>query len=566
VPGIHPGRALIAAALLAVAWSVALARPAGAQNPYVFETPIKKLALVIGNADYASQQKLAGALLDAGRVAGALRNLGFDVSEHENLVTRKDFSDALVPFLRKIDPGSLVVFYYSGHGLSYGGENYLLPLQFAVPVPAAKVADTFVAMTELRDRLKDGQPTMLMMVFDACRSLSNIIDTTGAPGKMQTKGLAMPNAGDALIWFSSELGYESYMPDPAQSSFYTDALVKRLPNQDEEIDQVRKWIVLDVRNATGQKQSPWSNESSAAEVWFNPSGKTLQALKQIWQTTLDSKDPGAISDFVQRYGTSLYAEAARKWLRDNPNAPPATSPISPQTLETIWENSQPHPVTATGSAAGSRPIDLESLRSDRALAAPRAHIAGPTLTGAIINPHILDGTVPQIVVKSSIEANSAKSSASAKVTLPAGTMLEALPANRGRDPADNNWLEVRNPNGAGNLFIPLDAARDGPKTLDVGKPVLQRTVPPPASGPLAMVDPEFVKQAVADIRRQGNSISWVSIATPPARQPSDNALYVLRAQQAVGLLVQQDVSRQRITIVEGSATGEPNIRLRFFGR
>ena len=61
-------------------------------------------------------------------------------------------------------------------------------------------------------------------------------------------------------------------------------------------------------------------------------------------------------------------------------------------------------------------------------------------------------------------------------------------------------------------------------------------------------------------------ISWVSIATPPSTSANDNAVFSLRAQQAMGLLVEQDVPRQLITINEGAAREEKNVRLRFFGK
>jgi hypothetical protein len=564
-------RTIVAAAVLLLGGPIAFDHPAEAQNPYVFDAPVKKLALVIGNGTYANQPPLPGAMLDVERVADTLSALGFVVHKYTDLGTRKNFTNALQSFKLEVDTNSLIVFYYSGHGLSYGGENYLLPLQTPAIVPAKQVGDTFVGMTEIRSFLQDAQPALLMMMFDACRSLSNIIDSTTTPGKIQAKGLSMPSgAGDALIWFASDLGYESYMPDATKSSFYTEALVKRLPNAGDEIDQVRKWIVLDVRKATEQKQSPWSSESSAAEVWFNPSAKTKQDLLQIWQATLASQDPDAIGDFVLRYGTSPYAAGARKWLEDHPAAQPATSSISPQAIEARWENSQPHPATAdvTAAAAAPLPIDIESLRSDRALAAPQTHVVGPTsgTKAQAASPHVFEGTTPQIVVRTPIEANEAKSSSSAKVTVPAGTRLEVTAAARPRTAADNNWLEVKNPRSAGSLFIPLNPTTGSPRTIDVGQPLLERTAPIPGSAPLAMVDPAFVRQAVADARGQGRSISWVSISTPLAEKRSDTSLFLLRAQQAASLLVQQGVPRQQITIVEAGARGEANIRLRFFGQ
>jgi Caspase domain len=58
---------------------------------YNVEVPVKRLALVVGNADYVNAEVLPGSAKDADAIADKLRAAGFTVTLAKNISTRADF-------------------------------------------------------------------------------------------------------------------------------------------------------------------------------------------------------------------------------------------------------------------------------------------------------------------------------------------------------------------------------------------------------------------------------------------------------------------------------------------
>src|SRR6185295_6275381 len=108
--------AIVLSLLFCASIEQAAARP-DAPPPFVPREP--RIALVIGNAEYADAMKLANPANDAALIGGTLRKLGFDVI----LVTdakQKQLQRAIVDFgdrLAAAGPNAVGLFYYAGHGV-----------------------------------------------------------------------------------------------------------------------------------------------------------------------------------------------------------------------------------------------------------------------------------------------------------------------------------------------------------------------------------------------------------------------------------------------------------------
>jgi hypothetical protein len=87
----------------------------------------KRVALVIGNDRYTTLPQLRNAVADARLIARTLRDeLQFTVFEGENLdyrATNRLHAD----FEAAIGPGDTAFVFFSGHGVAFGAENYMLP-------------------------------------------------------------------------------------------------------------------------------------------------------------------------------------------------------------------------------------------------------------------------------------------------------------------------------------------------------------------------------------------------------------------------------------------------------
>ena len=96
----------------------------------------KRIALVIGNNAYPNlpvDRQLRKAINDAASMRNTLQtSLGFEVlyGEDADWETMNNLTNQLEA---KVENGDIVFLYFSGHGVSIGGENFLLPMDIPKP-------------------------------------------------------------------------------------------------------------------------------------------------------------------------------------------------------------------------------------------------------------------------------------------------------------------------------------------------------------------------------------------------------------------------------------------------
>lgn len=109
---------LTAARIVIAVWLIATAQAALAE---------KRVALVIGNSNYANVARLPNPVKDARAIAAALTRLGFDVTHLDDLgvgAMRK----TLAAFEEKASGADWALVYYAGHGMEMDGKNWVLPV------------------------------------------------------------------------------------------------------------------------------------------------------------------------------------------------------------------------------------------------------------------------------------------------------------------------------------------------------------------------------------------------------------------------------------------------------
>ena len=148
----------------------------------------KRVALVIGIDAYDNLPKLQKAVNDEKAVAEALTTLGFEVVTGENL-SRREMNAKLAELDAKIAPGDTVFFYFAGHGVALGAENYLLPSDLPKPKDGEEnlVRDEGHAVDAIVRRVQGKGAAVSFFVLDACRD--NPIAAAGARSIGGTRGL-----------------------------------------------------------------------------------------------------------------------------------------------------------------------------------------------------------------------------------------------------------------------------------------------------------------------------------------------------------------------------------------
>jgi hypothetical protein len=154
----------------------------------------KRVALVIGNdryANLAANEQLQKAVNDARAVGKALTQLGFEVMSGEN-VGRQALVDRIDAFARRLSAGDTAFFFFSGHGVSLGGANYILPAD--IPDVEAdqesRLARTALSEHDIVSDLQARGVRITVVVLDACRT--NPFRRTGTRSVGGEKGLTPP--------------------------------------------------------------------------------------------------------------------------------------------------------------------------------------------------------------------------------------------------------------------------------------------------------------------------------------------------------------------------------------
>ena len=86
-----------------------------------------RVALVVGNSAYQHTAALTNPLNDARDLAAALQRTGFEVIVATD-ADKRQMDAALRAFAEKLGSADVALFFYAGHGLQVGNENYLVPV------------------------------------------------------------------------------------------------------------------------------------------------------------------------------------------------------------------------------------------------------------------------------------------------------------------------------------------------------------------------------------------------------------------------------------------------------
>lgn len=252
-------RALLLAALVASA-----AAPATAQATLPADA---RIAVVIGNADYATITDLPNAANDAAAMADLLTSFGYRVFSGTNL-DRQEFEELLREAMLNASDDAGIVFFYAGHGIQIGARNYLLPTD----VDFTDVHDLPLYSITL-DRVIDALSTrgaVHVAFIDACREnpfpdlrIAADIDATLFETRSGFEPFRTPL--NSLVAFSTAPGQIAVDGADGQNSPYTAAIVETASAAPGEnivtlLGQVRERVY----NATGGAQVPWESSTLLA--------------------------------------------------------------------------------------------------------------------------------------------------------------------------------------------------------------------------------------------------------------------------------------------------------------
>ncbi|KAJ8344058.1 hypothetical protein SKAU_G00313870 [Synaphobranchus kaupii] len=131
-------------------------------------TATDKVALLIGNLNYAHHPALMAPMMDVHELANLLRQLGFRVVSLLDL-TKAEMLSAIDAFLQLLDRGVYALFYYAGHGYECSGRNYLV----AIDAPQPYRPENCVSVQSVMRHMQERHTALNVILLDTCRKWYN---------------------------------------------------------------------------------------------------------------------------------------------------------------------------------------------------------------------------------------------------------------------------------------------------------------------------------------------------------------------------------------------------------
>jgi uncharacterized caspase-like protein len=211
-------------------------------------TAEKRVAFVVGNNAYpklARDKQLVNAINDARTVQQRLQSLGFEVVYGENL-DRSSFVEKQFDFVARLGKDDTAFVFFSGHGVSFSGANYLLPSDIPAPRTTgrseeARLADQAIAETQMIQRITASGARVTIIVIDACRD--NPLETGDKKSVGGTQGLAQsPVMRGVLAIYAAGIGQQSLdrlgPEDKHANSIFTRVFIDKLSTPGLELREV----------------------------------------------------------------------------------------------------------------------------------------------------------------------------------------------------------------------------------------------------------------------------------------------------------------------------------------
>lgn len=321
------------------------------------QTP-KRFALVIGNDSYGSVEPLKNARNDARIFAQTMRDAKFDVTAQEDL-SREQFWGVIDKVKGQMNKGDELVFYFAGHGVQIGANQYLLPVDIPVPDSDRQVERSAIPLVEVLDSFSEAR--ISVFVIDACRDNPFPKRSTRSIGG--TRGLSRPEPTTGQIVILSagrdQKALDSVPGRTSQNGLFTHELIQIIRNGNPEVRNVFEMVkerVDDVARKVNHQQRPAVSHDLRGNFFFYPesrqavvanmtstpspspsSSPTLRIQPrlpndeeievQAWDDAQRANSLAAYQAFTTAYPNSRYAGRARIGLAalssSRPNTPQA---------------------------------------------------------------------------------------------------------------------------------------------------------------------------------------------------------------------------------------------------
>lgn len=133
---------------------------------YSQDSKVRK-AFVLGNKNYHHFSTLQLTLNDADSVSVALKELNFEVYKFHDLTMSETLKE-LDQFIKTLKEGDIFLLYYSGHGKSFLGNNFIIPVDYSSKNDADLITQA-LDINIILEKVKSLDLNNIIIILDACR-------------------------------------------------------------------------------------------------------------------------------------------------------------------------------------------------------------------------------------------------------------------------------------------------------------------------------------------------------------------------------------------------------------
>jgi uncharacterized caspase-like protein len=125
--------------------------------------------LIIGNGNYNEpHNRLNHSINNANGLSDLLNKISFDVTLHTNPETQ--MMKLIRNFAKTINDGTLILFYFKGHGYQLNGKNYLIPVYDTILQNERDVEEFGIDVEQIITLLTERNPSYVtIVILDCCR-------------------------------------------------------------------------------------------------------------------------------------------------------------------------------------------------------------------------------------------------------------------------------------------------------------------------------------------------------------------------------------------------------------